>query len=110
MQDKVISGALFHAPESGRIEAMARAAVAVDADGVIAAVECAGTPEFDALVAGARADGRLVELAEGNVLMPGLVDLHIHAPQWPPLRPSGAAHHRQRGRHGYCGGNDKSFF
>lgn len=85
MQDKVISGALFHAPEKGRMEAMARAAVAVDANGVIAAVERAGTPAFDALVTRARADGRLVEPGDGNILMPGLVDLHIHAPQWPQI-------------------------
>ena len=26
-----------------------------------------------------------VDLAEGTFLMPGLVDLHIHAPQWPQL-------------------------
>lgn len=85
MRDKVICGAAFHARERGRIEAMDRVAIGVDTRGVITAVERAGAPGFESLVAGARDSGRLIELAEGRILMPGLVDLHIHAPQWPQL-------------------------
>lgn len=85
MRERVICGAAFHAPARGRIEAMAKAAISVDPHGVIAAVAHADAPGFDALVEGARRAGRLVELAEGSMLMPGLVDLHIHAPQWPQL-------------------------
>lgn len=85
MRDKVVCGAAFHAPERGRIEAMDRVAIEVDSHGVIARVEQAGSPGFDALVKDADAGGRLVEHGAGSILMPGLVDLHIHAPQWPQL-------------------------
>lgn len=85
MRDKVFCGAAFHAPERCRIEAVSAMAIAVDAGGVITAVESEGSPGFDALVGNARQEGRLVEPAVGSVLMPGLVDLHIHAPQWPQL-------------------------
>ena len=34
---------------------------------------------------GAQPTGRLVRLADGQFLLPGLVDLHIHAPQWPQM-------------------------
>lgn len=85
MRDTVFCGAAFHTPDRGRIEALPAVAIAVDAAGVISAVERAGSPAFDALVARARQEGRLLEPAKGSVLIPGLVDLHIHAPQWPQL-------------------------
>lgn len=85
MRDRVICGAMFHTPARGRLEAMERAAIAVDAQGRIAEVARQGESGFDALVGEARACARLVEPGEGRFLMPGLVDLHIHAPQWPQL-------------------------
>jgi len=32
-----------------------------------------------------RAEGRLNALEAGQIMIPGLVDLHVHAPQWPQL-------------------------
>ncbi|GLU25378.1 guanine deaminase [Brucella sp. NBRC 12950] len=85
MHNTVICGAAFHTPELGRIEAMDRVAIAVDSKGIISRVEIDGTADFNRLVADARASNQLIELEEGSILMPGLVDLHIHAPQWPQL-------------------------
>ncbi len=85
MRDGVISGAMFHAPERGRFDVMPQAAVAVDSDGRIERVLRAGDAAFDKLVDDARQAGRLTELPPGTFLMPGLVDLHVHAPQWPQL-------------------------
>ena len=54
--------------------------------GAIAAVHDRSTGEGAA--AGRRAlksASERVELAPGTLLLPGLVDLHIHAPQWPQL-------------------------
>lgn len=85
MRNTVICGAAFHTPERGRIEAMDCVAIAVDSKGVITHVEAEGTPDFDELVLNAKVSNRLIELSQESILMPGLVDLHIHAPQWPQL-------------------------
>lgn len=85
MRDKVFCGPAFHAPERGRIEAMSTIAIAVDHRGIITEVRADTAADFHAMVEDARQGGRLSEPAAGHVLMPGLVDLHIHAPQWPQL-------------------------
>ena len=53
--------------------------IAVDADGITA-----DRPRSTAAGTLARRP-TVVELAAGQFLLPGLVDLHVHAPQWPQL-------------------------
>ena len=72
---------LFHTPERGRLEVVEDALIEVATDGVILAAGPARPERAAALIA----LGVLRELPEGQVLLPGLVDLHIHAPQWPQL-------------------------
>ena len=80
-----VAGTLMQTPAPDRI-AVTDAVVEVDDAGMVAAVH-------DRSTAGGAAAGRAaldsaaerVDLAEGTLLMPGLVDLHIHAPQWPQL-------------------------
>jgi guanine deaminase len=89
MQDRaaalVINGTLIHSPSRGDVEVIEDAVVVVDADGNIDAVAHASADEGRRLLAGAEAAGTLQSLAAGQYLLPGLVDLHIHAPQWPQL-------------------------
>lgn len=66
---------IFHAPERGRIERIPDALVSVGDDGAILSV----APCPDPAPAGAE------DLRGRGVLIPGLVDLHIHAPQFPQL-------------------------
>jgi guanine deaminase len=77
-----IWGRAIHAPDA--IETMAKALIVVDAAGTIVAVEPSMGAE-DAPLTAFRALGRLVELTEDQLLLPGLVDLHVHAPQFPQL-------------------------
>ena len=82
----VVRARLLQTPAPDRLEAIDDAVLAVDADGVIAAVERASDAAGAALLASASsADGALVVTPPGSVLIPGLVDLHVHAPQWPQL-------------------------
>lgn len=76
-----VVGTAYHAPTRDRLEVI-DGVVAVAADGGILGVEPAGTPDADAALAAA-AD--VVRLAPSQRLLPGFVDLHIHAPQWPQL-------------------------
>ena len=77
-----IWGRAIHAPES--IETLPRALITVRADGTIVGVE-PSVPENDARLMDFCASGRLIALTGDQVLLPGLVDLHVHAPQFPQL-------------------------
>lgn len=66
---------IFHAPERGRIERIPDALVSVADDGAIRSVgPCPEDWPTDA-----------IDLRDRGVLIPGLVDLHVHAPQFPQL-------------------------
>ncbi|KXV35326.1 chlorohydrolase [Gluconobacter thailandicus] len=54
-------------------------ALLVNAEGVIQERHSLGTERYDALSAHRNA----VRLSDETLLIPGLTDLHIHAPQWP---------------------------
>ncbi|MFK7753028.1 MAG: guanine deaminase [Sedimentitalea sp.] len=64
---------LYHSPERGRIERIEDALVCVDDAGTIQSVTPGGSAP-DA-----------IDLRHKGVMIPGLVDLHIHAPQFPQL-------------------------
>ncbi|WP_421853512.1 guanine deaminase [Oricola sp.] len=88
MQDlrgKTLRTTFVHAPVSGSIDCAENALITIDADGVIADVLRLGFAGYDAALEGAKADGTLVTLEPGRLLLPGFVDLHLHAPQWPQL-------------------------
>ncbi len=69
-----IRGTILQTPDPGRLEVLRDHVVTVDDAGVITDVG----PDI-----GERATD-LVMLS-GTVLLPGLIDTHIHAPQWPQL-------------------------
>ena len=85
LRDRTVSGTFFHAPALGRVECLEDALVSVDADGRIAAVHRRGDPGTDAARSAAASAGRLVTIPAGRFVLPGFVDLHIHAPQYPQL-------------------------
>lgn len=72
----LVQGTLIHAPQPGDIEILENALISVDDGGTIVEV-LAGTP--------ASGDADTVHLEPGQFLLPGLVDLHVHAPQWPQV-------------------------
>jgi guanine deaminase len=72
-----LRGTWFHAPEIGRVEVLADTIIAVDANGVIDAVLAPGSAGYAAAAKDA--------VKVGGYLLPGLVDLHVHAPQYPQL-------------------------
>ena len=73
----------LHTPGRGEVEALPDALIAVDPGGVITDIRAAGSPGYDTAL---RAAGeRLFTAPPGAVLLPGLVDLHVHAPQYPQL-------------------------
>ncbi len=77
-----IRGDAFHTPTRGRLEALPDCLIEIAGDGRIARVTPAGDPAHEARLAGA---GALLALGPDRWLLPGLIDLHVHAPQWPQL-------------------------
>ena len=85
LRGRVLKADFIHAPERGHVEFLPGALLAVGEDGRIAAVTAADDPAHAAAEAAARAAGRLEALPAGRYVLPGLVDLHVHAPQYPQL-------------------------
>jgi len=72
----LVHGTLIHSPRAGEVEILENALVSVSQAGTI-----------DEVLPDTRPAGSddLVRLETGQFLLPGLVDLHIHAPQWPQM-------------------------
>ncbi|MGI6221226.1 MAG: guanine deaminase [Coriobacteriales bacterium] len=81
--EKAFLGSFFHTPVYGEFEFLEDALIEVDDGGVIAGVLRADDPRHDAAVRFHRENGSLVELGPGRYGLPGFVDIHVHAPQWP---------------------------
>lgn len=85
LKGKALLASGFHAPERGSIDVLRDALITIGADGVIASVLRPGDEAYDEAVSAAAGAGALVTLPKGSYLLPGLVDLHVHAPQYPQL-------------------------
>ena len=85
LRGRTIAGTFVHAPAPDALEILGDALVRVDDRGVIAAVLRPDDPGHADLKAEAARGGRLVTMPAGSMMLPGFVDLHIHAPQYPQL-------------------------
>lgn len=80
-----VCGTLVHAPRCGELAILKNALLEVDAEGNIARVLENQHPDYKAARQQSAENGTLRELSDNEYLLPGLVDTHIHAPQWPQL-------------------------
>jgi len=72
----------IHAPRQGDIELLSDALFVIGDDGAIVDIHRNDAHE---LAKDFEAGGRLVTLAPTQILLPGMVDLHVHAPQFPQI-------------------------
>jgi guanine deaminase len=75
LRGRAIRGNFVHAPERGAVEVLEDAVVFVGVDGRIERI----APAADGVPEGT------LELPPHQLVIPGLVDLHVHAPQYPQL-------------------------
>ncbi|MCX5512672.1 guanine deaminase [Kaistia algarum] len=85
LRGKTIAGTFYHAPEAGSLDILADALIRLDDRGDIAALHRSSDAGHGEARATALAKGSLVEMPTGSFVLPGFVDLHIHAPQYPQL-------------------------
>lgn len=80
-----VEATIIDAPIFGELRVRDRALVVINETGTIRNIMESGTPAH----ATAREDlikrGALSQFGEGRYLLPGFIDLHNHAPQWPQL-------------------------
>ena len=83
--DRAFLATALHTPECGRLEVLRDTLIVAGGDGKIQAIHPPDSPEVQALIRRFASAGTLTRLADGQFLLPGLIDLHVHAPQWPQL-------------------------
>ena len=76
---------VMHTPVCGQLEVIPEAVVVAGHDGAIKAIHRRESPLADREAQRFAATNNLVTFGADQYLLPGLVDLHIHAPQWPQL-------------------------
>ena len=81
LRGRPVRGTFAHAPVRGEVETLADAIILVGAEGRIETVARAGEATHEELAR--RPD--LVTLPARQLVLPGFVDLHVHAPQYPQL-------------------------
>ena len=82
---KAILASGFHTSKRGDIDHFQNALISVGDDGAIISLLRPHDDKYDEQKDRQKAAGRLATLPEGAYLLPGFVDLHIHAPQYPQL-------------------------
>ncbi|MEG0293736.1 guanine deaminase [Enterococcus sp.] len=83
MSTQYFKGSLFHTPSHGELEFIKDALLTVDEKGLIQTILEPSDAAYVEHLTNARASNQFVELAEGQYFLPGFIDLHVHAPQWP---------------------------
>jgi guanine deaminase len=85
LRGKAIIASGFHTKRRGDIDFFQNALIAVGGDGAILSVLRPHDKDYAEQKDRQAAAGTLVTLPEDSYLLPGFVDLHIHAPQYPQL-------------------------
>ncbi len=80
--DLAVVGTGYHTPRVDRLDVLSDQVIAVNTAGVIVDVVPENGGRAREILATAR---HVVRLAGSERLLPGLIDTHIHAPQWPQL-------------------------
>ncbi|MGR3916517.1 amidohydrolase family protein [Pediococcus acidilactici] len=80
---KIIKGSFFSAETTQKVNFVKDALVVIDEKGMIDDIVLPKEVKYRDLLVKARTAKKLIELADDEYLLPGFIDLHIHAPQWP---------------------------
>jgi guanine deaminase len=75
----------FHAPVAGEVDVLTDVLIGIDDAGMISNVVRREHPDYAETLRGAEAKGDLERTPVGTYLLPGFVDCHVHAPQYPQL-------------------------
>ncbi|MBF0714693.1 guanine deaminase [Gemelliphila palaticanis] len=80
---KAFKGSAFHTKEYGKLEFLEDVLIKVDSNGIISEIVNKDNKNYEEELIYAKNNYEFVELSDGEYFLPGFVDLHVHAPQWP---------------------------
>jgi guanine deaminase len=80
--DFIVVGTVYQAPTPDALQVLSDVAVVVNSSGVISDIFPSASQEAAESIRRAKT---VVRLGASERLMPGLIDTHVHAPQWPQL-------------------------
>lgn len=81
----VVKGSAYTASSPDDFHYIRDALFCIDHHGYIFDIYMPEHEKYSVIINIARSEGYLYELKGGQYLLPGFIDLHIHAPQWPNL-------------------------
>lgn len=82
MYSQVIAGTYFTSKDDQTVQVGENMLICIDEQGKIVRIIAHSEPEFQQIRQAAAEKHHLLELAGNERLLPGFVDVHIHAPQW----------------------------
>ena len=85
LRGKTLVATGFHTTRLGEIDFFQNALISIGNDGAIVSVHRPNDKDYAEYKEKQAAASLLVTLPHGSYLLPGFVDLHIHAPQYPQL-------------------------
>ncbi|UJF17960.1 guanine deaminase [Vibrio sp. SS-MA-C1-2] len=80
---KGIVGKIFHCPIKGEFKYYENGLITIDQHGKISDILQPSDPNYSNTLSLLKKNDCLQQLTAKQYLLPGMVDLHIHAPQWP---------------------------
>lgn len=83
MENLVIHGTYFTSKNMNEVESHEDHLICIDRCGTITRTLSPTNDEYSQILNDARQEERLIELKANQYLLPGFIDLHVHAPQWP---------------------------
>lgn len=83
MTELAISGTYFTSHGPDQVQTVKDALIMIDQAGMIQRILKPSDQEYEPQREKARQQDRLMELQPGQYILPGFIDLHVHAPQWP---------------------------
>lgn len=75
----------FTASDPETLHLLEKYLICVDQNGIISAVIPPADPRYAEQKSAYQQNNALIELGDDQYLMPGMIDVHVHAPQWPQM-------------------------
>ncbi|MCI1974622.1 MAG: guanine deaminase [Limosilactobacillus sp.] len=83
MENLVVHGTYFTSQNANKVESHENYLICIDQSGTINRTVAPSDKEYSKLLESARKQERLIYLKPNQYILPGFIDLHVHAPQWP---------------------------
>ncbi|MGX6992339.1 guanine deaminase [Vagococcus penaei] len=83
MFKQIIKGTAFTSQSKTMVNSLVDVLFCINEEGIIEKIISPEEPNYQQVLVAAKSDGILKELASSEYLLPGFIDLHVHAPQWP---------------------------